>query len=54
MTKKDLMDLLRQAGSRETDQDTIEDWLQAGLPVNADGTVDFLELIRFLLGAEEL
>lgn len=48
MSREEMVNLLRQAGSKQADTELVEDWIRDGLPTNQDGTVDFLELMRFL------
>ena len=53
LSKENLVKILIKSGSREASLETIEKDIQAGAPVNADGTMSLLEYCAWLLLQKE-
>ena len=49
LAKSDVAKLLQQSGSRTASEESIDKDIQAGAPMNADGTMNFLHYIAWLL-----
>ena len=49
MTPETLIKLLQKSGFKEASEDNLQKLIDAGLPLNGDGTVSIIEFIAWLI-----